>query len=374
MDIVYISMDKLSNKKMDKTAFLWALAIVVILPGYVTAARVGVFVEFPDGNTYSKCIDIEGSKNAYDIIQKTDLNISWSPPSQWGHGLCMIDTVGCPSDNCYCSSSYWNFYIKKLNENSWSYSPVGFDGGSGCWNGDYNSFDGNYCANDGDVLGLSYGGYGTIPRTVEIESICRISKASERERNSLLISISPERIYAEEFITIRVLDNRTLDPIKDAEIIIYPRDSDASLKIFNGFTNKNGIVSLSINKSGNYKTLVAASGYPHKYLDLNVANKKRVEENLTRIESTSTIELTSTSTESTSTINIEEIKEEINKLEELKSEKTDEVENNGTEGGIEITGHAVNVKPTEEGVFWRYWALLPIVIIVVPFLLWVRKW
>lgn len=362
-------MDKLSNEKMEKNTFLWALLWIVIISGYVNATRVGIFVDFPDGSKYLKCVEVEENTNAYEILQKTDLNISWSPPSQWGHGLCMINTVGCPSDNCYCSSSYWNFYIKKLDENSLNYSPVGFDGGSECWNRDYSSFDGHYCAVDGDVLGFGYGSYGTMPKGVDIESICRMSHLSERGKRYILVSTTPERIYVEEQVTMKVLDNSSLDPIKDAEIIIYPTDSDASLKIFEGTTNKKGTVSFSINKSGKYKVLVATSGYPHKYENLNVSNKEKIQSVSTSTSTITESTITTTITESTSTINIEEIKEEIKKLEEFKG-KANLTENKS----IEITGHVINVKTTDEGIFRKYWILLLIVLIVVPFLLWVSRW
>jgi hypothetical protein len=78
----------------------------------------------------------------------------------WGRALCKIDGIGSDpvGDACSDWSSYWAFSLSLDRDNGWTtHSPVGFTAGS-CWNRDYEtpSYDGHYCAQDGDVIGLHY--------------------------------------------------------------------------------------------------------------------------------------------------------------------------------------------------------------------------
>lgn len=147
--------------KMDKKT-LWVL--VILLVGNVDAVRVGVVVEFPDADVFTKCLSVDEDTNGYDVMQETGLDIGWSDPSEYGHAMCRIEDIGCPSSNCWCEyPSYWNFYIKS-GDDSWSYSPVGFDGGESCSE--------HYCAKEEDVLGFAYGGYGTEPSDIPFADVC----------------------------------------------------------------------------------------------------------------------------------------------------------------------------------------------------------
>ena len=142
-------MDKLSiSIKMKTKKALIAALLALILAATAQAERIGVVVTFPDGTTHKECIETEDNASAYEIMQQTSLPLGWSYDSTWGHGMCSINSIGCPEDNCYCSSDYWGFYI---GTGSWHYSPVGFDAGD-CWNRDWNSWDGHYCARDGDLI------------------------------------------------------------------------------------------------------------------------------------------------------------------------------------------------------------------------------
>ena len=129
-----------------------------------TAVRVAVVIDTP-GQSIAKCVTTSGDTNAYVILQETGQNISWTYYGQsLGHGLCSITGIGCPSSNCYCNpDSYWNFYVKEQG-GEWTYSTVGFDGGSSCSE--------HYCAADGEMLGFAYGSYGTEPPAYSFDVVC----------------------------------------------------------------------------------------------------------------------------------------------------------------------------------------------------------
>lgn len=148
------------------------LLLLVLALSALACADVGVVVEFPNGTIHSKCADASDGRSAYDILERTDLDIDWSGDGTYGRALCMINGVGDPvsGDACAWGSDYWGFYLS-LNGTSWDYSPVGFTAG-GCWNRDSESFDGHYCAQDGDTIGLAYGGYGTKPKSMDFEDVC----------------------------------------------------------------------------------------------------------------------------------------------------------------------------------------------------------
>jgi len=72
----------------------------------------------------------------------------------------MINGIGSDPAGDACSdwSSYWAFSLSLDRDGGWTtHSPVGFTAGS-CWNRDYEtpSYDGHYCAQEGDVIGLHY--------------------------------------------------------------------------------------------------------------------------------------------------------------------------------------------------------------------------
>ena len=100
----------------------------------------------------------------------------------------ILDT-GCPSSDCFCSNSYWNFYVKRINENSWKYSPVGFDAPGDCNN--------HYCARDKDLLGFTYSAYDERPAEFSFYDICpKQSSAYTAKKGPDIIGqviASPER-------------------------------------------------------------------------------------------------------------------------------------------------------------------------------------
>lgn len=141
------------------------LMSLMLLPVYsVNASRVGLVVEFPNNAVFTECIDVKENANAYEILQKSSLETAWSFHSVYGHGLCAVFDTSCPADDCFCSARYWNFYIKKSGENSWTNSPVRFDGESSCSE--------HYCAVDGDLLGFTYDMYDIKPPAFTFRDIC----------------------------------------------------------------------------------------------------------------------------------------------------------------------------------------------------------
>ncbi len=140
---------------------LWAFLLV----NSAMAARVAVVVKFPD-QTQTRCVTVLQDADAYQALQDADLNAAWSYYGQsLGHGLCGISGTGCPSTNCYCNpNEYWNFYAKQNQGDPWTYSSVGFDGGSSCSD--------HYCAVDGGMLGFGYGAYGTQPPAYSFNDVC----------------------------------------------------------------------------------------------------------------------------------------------------------------------------------------------------------
>ncbi len=157
------------NKKILVTGIF-----LIFLINSANSAQIGVVVEFPDKSIVKKCVVTAENASGYEVMQSTGLNIEWSAPSQYGHALCKINGVGDDASGTACAwgSNYWGFYIKEFNDENWTYSPVGHDGGSDCWNGDFISYDGHYCARDKDMLGYAYGEYGTIPMLYNFRNVC----------------------------------------------------------------------------------------------------------------------------------------------------------------------------------------------------------
>ncbi|RMF05368.1 hypothetical protein D6764_04875, partial [Candidatus Woesearchaeota archaeon] len=151
---------------------LLSALLLYVIPD-VHAAKVGIVVDL-GSTTYTSCVAVRDGTNGYDILEKTSLSIDWSEKGPFGHALCKINGIGenVVGTACDWGSEYWNFYISTSAMNSWSYSPVGFDAGSECWNRDFTSYGGHYCAVDGDMMGLAHGSYNTQPPYYPFEQLC----------------------------------------------------------------------------------------------------------------------------------------------------------------------------------------------------------
>jgi len=150
------------------------LLLVVILAYSASAIKVGVAVRYSGGTEYTKCVSVSDGADGYEVLQATGLNIDWDYyDALFGHSLCGIEDTGCPSSNCWCGGdSYWGLMMKGYGESSWTYLPVGFDGGTSCWNGELTSWDGHYCAEADDVIGVAWGPYGTQPTNYDFDEVC----------------------------------------------------------------------------------------------------------------------------------------------------------------------------------------------------------
>ncbi|MFH2027924.1 MAG: hypothetical protein ABIJ08_02185, partial [Nanoarchaeota archaeon] len=128
----------------------------------VSAAEVCIIAQ-SDGWTKTKCVDVDENTNGYEAIKKTGWDINWADYGSMGHFLDNIEGItGTTND-------FWNFDI--LSDNGWMSSPAVFDGVGSCWNRDFNSASGYYCAKDGDVLALAYGPWVTMPNMLKIDNI-----------------------------------------------------------------------------------------------------------------------------------------------------------------------------------------------------------
>lgn len=190
------------NKKILIIGILW------ILINSANSAQIGVVVEFPDKSVAKKCVNIAENSSGYDVMQSTGLDIEWSAPSQYGHALCKINGIGDAVSGTACAwgSKYWGFYIKKFNNENWTYSPVGHDGGSGCWNGNLTSYEGHYCARDKDMLGYAYGEYGAIPTLYDFGDVCLTGDADNNDS-------------VDDFELLNYIDNWAKGSVSDFELL-----------------------------------------------------------------------------------------------------------------------------------------------------------
>jgi hypothetical protein len=271
---------------MMKIKPLIALTCLLLLINFAEAARVAVVVDLHN-QTYTKCVTVSDNADAYKVIQETSLDIAWSYfGGSLGHGLCGINEVGCPSENCYCDASkYWGFYVKQKTSGSWSYSQTGFDGGTSCSE--------HYCAKDGDMIGLAYGEFGTKPTEYEYNEICNTKKAKDK---IYTIVFEPQNPEAGDTVTLNVFDNTTKEGIKKIETSLYYKDS----KVFSGITDTNGTIYFTVNRIGQYLIKLNVVDYeaPQKTIKLNVTQKTTT---TTTTSTTSTNEETTTTSKPTTT-------------------------------------------------------------------------
>jgi len=147
------------------------LAALLLAINFVLAAKVGVVVEFKNGKIYKECVEVSENTDGYDLLQKTKLDILWSPTSAFGQLICQINGEGTDVQGNFCEffGEFWNFNIAKNND--WIHSPVGHNGPGGCWNRDEISFVGHYCTRGGDVLGYKFTDSGAPP-FISFDDIC----------------------------------------------------------------------------------------------------------------------------------------------------------------------------------------------------------
>jgi len=245
--------------------------LILIFASSVSAARVGIVVEYPNKTIVTECVLVRDGSDGYEVLEASHFPLTWSDSGQWGHALCAIGDIGCPSDNCFCSTQYWGFYLARGGAKRWSYMPVGFDGGEVCWNGDLSSYVGHYCAQDGDVIGFGYGGFGNNkPEFVsfsEIEPKCPKPRKTKRK---IKVELKPSIIFSQSTFKIKILDETNNKPLSGAEVKIYEGMPGTSKSLYKGKTGKNGEVVVPPLNAGKYKVQVVRKRYPHKIFTLSV--------------------------------------------------------------------------------------------------------
>ncbi len=161
------------RKKLSLLLILMTFLFIIEI-NLVSADRVGVVVNFPDGSVHGQCLEANKGTNGYDILQKLLVPVLWAGPSTFGHSLCKINNIGQEVSGDFCSFSgnkFWRFLI--LKDNKWESMPVGFDGGNKCWDEDSSSFSGHYCVKNKDVLGFDFVEWdNSFPAVYSFDKIC----------------------------------------------------------------------------------------------------------------------------------------------------------------------------------------------------------
>jgi len=146
---------------MKKTFLLILMLLMTI--SLVSAANVGIVIEFPDGIVHKECVGISEDNNGYQVLERSSLAVEWSEYVGWGHFICGIAGIGGTVSGGICmpDEGYW---IASLPTSvGWQNLPVGMDTPGEFWNRDFSSYNGHYCAKEGDILGLIIGNLGDTP-------------------------------------------------------------------------------------------------------------------------------------------------------------------------------------------------------------------
>ncbi len=147
------------------------ILVFLVVVSIVSAVDVGVVVEFEDSSLATKCVTVDEGTDGRVILEKTGLDLLWSPTTAYGSLICKINGEGTDISGDYCeySGKFWNFNI--LMDDTWEHMPVGNDAPGGCWNRDLSSWSGHYCGIDGDVIGYKFTDSGAPP-LIKFDEIC----------------------------------------------------------------------------------------------------------------------------------------------------------------------------------------------------------
>jgi hypothetical protein len=167
---------------MDRKKMIFGIALMLFCMNAAAAINVGFVIQYPDGSVDRGCLNPPEDENGYMVLESTGINLTWHDSgAALGHGLCAIDGVGCPQENCWCTDKYWGFYIRRAGETDWTYSAVGFDGGNSC--------NEHYCAKEGDAVGFAYGTFGTKPLSFSFSDVCRGKVATAPQATGMATSV-----------------------------------------------------------------------------------------------------------------------------------------------------------------------------------------
>ncbi len=120
--------------------------------------HIGVIVDFPENDTIAECFSVPEYSNGHWVLNHTPgiWGVAGEWHTQWGFYLERINDVGPlhPGD-----FRYWSFLVDMHEDPvGWNVSPVGLDNNNSCWNRSFGYIPGqHYCAQEGDILGFSFG-------------------------------------------------------------------------------------------------------------------------------------------------------------------------------------------------------------------------
>lgn len=88
-----------------------------------TVNTAAVVVQFDDQRSLVRNVAFTESITGLAMVQRTGLDITWAETS-FGPGVCAIEGVGCPADNCFCDPNrYWGYSY--WDGAAWQAYPVG---------------------------------------------------------------------------------------------------------------------------------------------------------------------------------------------------------------------------------------------------------
>ncbi len=120
--------------------FLLLYFMVFFLASFSSAAEVALVVTLPNNYSYIKCVNVPGNADGFDLINKADIETGWGYNRARGHYPARILGYECPPDGCILYVSRGGDWVRE----------DGFDRGLSCRQ--------HYCAEDGDIAALGYGG------------------------------------------------------------------------------------------------------------------------------------------------------------------------------------------------------------------------
>jgi hypothetical protein len=197
-----------------------------------------------------------------------------------GKGICGIGSTGCPSDNCFCDSSYWGFSTKK----------------TGGWQFSFNDGMSSIPIKDGMVLGFRWSSnWGEVPNSsLKFCDICECVGGGKHVHIPKIMgmAILPAEPNPDEPVVIQLKDNKTGWPISGASITIYSGEVGVTPPLLSVESDSSGDVEFILNKTGKFTVEISGTEYPHEYVIIDVTPA-------TTSTTTSTTETTTTSTTTT---------------------------------------------------------------------------
>lgn len=122
-----------------------------------TFHRAGLVVQFGDGHLYTACIAFtEDSISGIQLLQHSGLKLETVTDPSLGSAVCKIQTDGCPSSQCFCSTpTYWSFW--QPADSGWAYASAGADQSQ---------------VQDGSIQAWSWS-TGTAPAILTFQQVCQ---------------------------------------------------------------------------------------------------------------------------------------------------------------------------------------------------------